>query len=1081
MRSRNAVRCSVMFTVLASTAHAQGSFVNYEDPQVKPIAVVRLHSDTEGRSAEYVLACNTPDNAVEIYRAESPFSYIGRVPVGLSPVTVRTRRSGVETEAYFYTCNYLGDSVTTVKLTWVAATPPALPSVAATIENTTFVGDEPTDITFFSSSPATCAVTLHSRSAITIRNLSDMSVVTASAPLTVTPSGSTVTDAVKAPRVLASLSDGRFYCLNTMSTDFFYDFDLYAFHPSTSTAYKVGGLGTSNLNFAINSTGSQMFVVNQKSRHTALPLGEAAVAAQVTGFVQSWLHVVDLTTNGPTVQAEAPANTLPCPTFRSINLNRDYSQTSLTAISDTTQALVQPTDIVLFEDEEDVVQRVVITAFGSDKVAILEPDSSVYGGWVIQQVAIPLVNTTSSYSATGPRGLARSTTATDPSDPSPAGLVYCLNRLDNSLAVINPWNATVIHQTLLQTDGTPAVIRAGRKFLYSAQFSGNNMVACASCHLDGRTDNNVWALGELATGPAIPFHLHDGNNQTLVSMPNFPPDKALMTTQTLQGLVNYHVPELGMQSKAFSNAPYHWRGDRTDFEAFNVAFVGLQGMTNLGTTPPSGLSTSDMTAYRAFIDTIHHPPNPEQPITRTYGGELDDPDDPLVGSGAKLGLKLYHIAPLAVTQNRSCAQCHTLGEGSSNTCTLTEPFDDLLAGAPVGDDHPLETAAIRNLFQRERALVSGFGTTNNTTWTRIADTGLTHGGGSGIFVGTNAERSINDFVRRNFEAQLPGTSGQQATGATALTEFVRHFDTGTAPMVGLAFTLLNGNPTANNSACSLMEAQVLEANVGLAVYARVGGTPKGYWFDITANPPQYREEGTSTLVSRSTMVGWANTTGDVVILQATPVGSERRVASLTRVATTLTGGSPAQIELLPMVPNTAFVDVPLLSANWDPAGTIPFNWPGPGATPISLVSARYLQTELVAGGLVPALRHEPTRRFRVSGIRIRPGAKLRLGMATTTAGSTPVETVTLDLSPTGHLDENERMIWETAEELDPLQTMAWLCGGYYAPGVMDVLQGTVPPSSSINLAWNSYQVTIINEDGTSNTPVWKQLQIADAR
>jgi len=58
--------------------------------------------------------------------------------------------------------------------------------------------------------------------------------------------------------------------------------------------------------------------------------------------------------------------------------------------------------------------------------------------------------------------------------------------------------------------------------------------------------------------------------------------KGPMTTQTLRGLNGLD--------------PFHWRGDRTNFTHFNVAFPGLMGS--------SSLAGADMAAYRDFINTM---------------------------------------------------------------------------------------------------------------------------------------------------------------------------------------------------------------------------------------------------------------------------------------------------------------------------------------------------------------------------------------------------------------------------------------------------------------------------------------------
>ena len=93
------------------------------------------------------------------------------------------------------------------------------------------------------------------------------------------------------------------------------------------------------------------------------------------------------------------------------------------------------------------------------------------------------------------------------------------------------------------TDPTPALIKAGRGFLYDAKLSGTGNGSCASCHIDGEMDHLAWNLGD-PTADMTSF-VQDG--QTFL----FHPMKGPMTTQTLRGLQNL--------------APYHWRGDKPQF------------------------------------------------------------------------------------------------------------------------------------------------------------------------------------------------------------------------------------------------------------------------------------------------------------------------------------------------------------------------------------------------------------------------------------------------------------------------------------------------------------------------------------
>ncbi len=1058
--------------VLCGLAPSQGPFVNYEDPQVKPIAIASVGG------VNFVLACNTPDNAVEVYQAAWPFQRVARVAVGLSPVTVRWN----PLDSHFYTCNYLGDSVSSVRLGPVAITPTGGATVRASIERTSYVGDEPTDIVFSPTGPQ-AVVSLHSRGGMAMINLADLSVLAPLLPLVGPSPLAGANWGVKAPRRMAQLPDGRSFVLNTMGGEIrrgsTYDLGLYVNDPinpptgQTHSLFLISGIGSTNFNFAIDGLAQRMFVVSQIAKNDAA--GVDAVAAQPTGFVQTWLQILELRPGSrPQLVREQtaglPIASLTKPLFRSINLNRDYSQVALAELP-ATEALAQATDVELIEGRPGEVLVVAIAVFGSDKVALLRPDGSQSSGWAIQRIAIPQVSPLAGYTAVGPRGLAYDPIAVDPSGLTRPGLLFCLNRLDNSLAVINPWNGAIVAQAPLANDPTPREIRAGRQLLYSATYtSGNAMVSCSSCHVDARTDALGWKLGNLdPAGPSIPPHLHDGDGLTSLDMPAWPSDKPMTVTQTLQGLVNYHVEPFGMQFIT-TNAPYHWRGDKLAFQNFNEAFVRLQHRSAMLTDP-------EMDLYAEFVDTIHHPPNPEQPKARTYGGATGNPDDPNDGSGALLGRKLFHTLPVVAT--RSCVHCHSLPDGSSNTLTVLEK--NLGSISDRGKVQPFESAATRNLFLREMVVPQGLAQTDLTqTFTIDGAYGLLHAGMFSLL--PEVSLSLNDFVHRTF---LP-LIFDPAKG-DAVTAFLRQFDSGTAPMIGLAVTVNPANPAVHTAVFQQLEQQAREGNIGVAAHARNGVLERGFWYDVETG--LYQLEGGILSLTRAQLELLGSGVGDSVFVQATPTGSERRIASMTGTPMVLGGAAPSQLQLLPMAPDTAFVGITDLTGNWDPNHPNPalrFTWdPVLGPEPQSAKSIRTLQLAVQGQFGVPVgpLRHEPPRRFRVSGVDIRNGAKLGLTLPSSSVNDPPDRIVWFDLAPTRYRDSLGRTVWETAEELDSLQTMAWLCGGYWAPGVRDVLYGIVPPSVPLSPAtWNHFDVTVRNDDGSSgNSSNPQVLTIADQR
>jgi YVTN family beta-propeller protein len=729
-------------------------------------------------------------------------------------------------------------------------------------------------------------------------------------------------------------------------------------------------------------------------------------------------------------------------------------------------ALSQPTDVLLVETGGPVpeIQKVFLTAYHSDKVAVLHPDSSVHGGWRINQIPISIPELAKDYGMAGPRGLAFSPNAVDPATPTEPGLVFCANRLSNSISVINPHTEAVIAEFTLQHDPTPKRIRKGRKFLYSAaEFSGNGMVSCASCHVDGRTDGLNWNLGDLNLGPAIDPWFHDGNGESVESIPNFPSDKGRLATQTLQGLVNYRVNPQAQH--LFSNAPYHWRGDKRGLVDFNEAFVNLQGMANIGLPEnPKGVTDSEMEEFATFLNTIVHPGNFEQFYTRGTTGSLGaDPNDPTQGSGALLGMKIYHVQPV---EPRSCVQCHSLPDGSTNTATLAEVVEGTV-GSSI-QLHPFEAAATRNLVQREGILHRGF-KIPGPPLTLTSNSGLLHAGE--LLLGVAL--SINDFLGNVFLGAMPGpTEADAIRQIEAVIEFQRQFDSGVAPLVGFGWTYVPGHPL-NLALLRVLEEQVTQANLGLAVYTRSNGVEKGYYYDFSVFPPAYREVGTANFIPGEALDQIALEDDAVVILQATPMGSERRVANLEGKHDELKDkdNPPSAITLQPMAPGTAWVHITKFTAGVDPT-----------AGAISLASLRALQDSVIGPNFgVPSLRHEPPRKFRVTGDNIRLGASLMLGMLDKDNPET-IHYLWMPIFPTRNVADR-RIIWETEAEADAMVIMTLLNGGPWAPGVTEVLHGILPPTTPLDpLNWNTFLVAVMNEDKSINEVVqWQTLTVQDGR
>jgi hypothetical protein len=1119
---------SLLALALAPLAGAQdpnpGRFTNFETPQTHPIDIATVDD------VDYVLVCNTPNNAVEIFEAISPHDRVGSIRVGLGPATVRWNAD----LGRFFTCNFDGDSVSVVRLVGGSASPSN-----PILERTTWVGDEASDLAFAPDTvpdPENDAVlqnlyvTLSSSSQFALvegrffdAGGCEFTAVDAALledTVTSTEDGDPLLLAVKTPRQIVVDGEGVGYVANlragSPAAGEPYDVAIYRFEPEAAdiagSASVLGGLGSTIHAFAMRADGERMFVVGTKAMNNVLPTGTETglenVRDHVTGFVQSWLWVVDVSSTGAMTLRPEQTPVTNSALFRSINLNRDYSQSTLTEI-DPDDALVQPTDVLVIHTSLGQVQRIVLTSYHSDRVAVLQLANWLPGGYLINRVDLP-VRSTGSYSVVGPRGLAHS---------EATGLVYINGRLDNSLHVLDPFTGALTSLTLEADpvdDPTPELIREGREFLYSNRFS-SGFVSCASCHVDGRTDSLAWDLSESVPGGEIAPEFHDGEiDGDDMQQEEFAPNKGRMVTQTLQGLINYPLNEEAQF--ASTNAPYYWRGQRrgedvpgqpfeelnTSFDSFNEAFVKLQEMADPD-EDGNGISTEDMVKYRRFVNTIMYPPNPEQvddigaPTRRTAGAfdaTLANGANPLPStslSGARFGMALYHnVTSVPGTLTRSCVDCHHLPDGSSSTATLIFPaaVDHPTFGVVEGDDQTFESSGLRNLTPREMWLHGDFGTTpthltGNTallhSGTRLFDNQIANGRPTSGVAGAGAH-SINRFNTSFFGAIMPGTATwQDILQINGITQFVRQLDTGIAPAVGFPYTVDPGDSSLNNAWLALLEGQVADANIGLGVYVRSSGVVAHYWYDLTVEG--YRKQGTATVVDRATLLAFAAAEDDVVIAQATPLGGERRWASADGHAELIEGDSVANdvnMLLEPMVPNTAYVDVAALTGNLN-LGVLTST--DPILLNTTIWALRKLQESVIdlLPGLdlgVPHHRHEPPRRFRVTGQYIRPGARLVLTM-TDAVGADPLE-MEMDLYPA--LDGEGELVWETFVELDALHTLALLNGGFQNDAVREVMLRTNTAAALDPTNDNQFEIRVENEDGTViANPDLQILKVQDDR
>jgi mono/diheme cytochrome c family protein len=182
----------------------------------------------------------------------------------------------------------------------------------------------------------------------------------------------------------------------------------------------------------------------------------------------------------------------------------------------------------------------------------------------------------------------------------PRNRLYCLNRFEGTVSVINTTNDTETGRVSFY-DPTPQVIKDGRPFFYDAHLTsqlGNG--ACAGCHIDGHMDTEAWDLGDPAGAMKTLDEPCNSGVPFAGSCGNWHPMKGPMMTQSLIGSVG--------------TEPLHWRGDREDMNAFTVGFTGLLGAN----APPT---TAEMDELEAFIATIRFSAESVPDVRRRRAGD----------------------------------------------------------------------------------------------------------------------------------------------------------------------------------------------------------------------------------------------------------------------------------------------------------------------------------------------------------------------------------------------------------------------------------------------------------------------------
>jgi YVTN family beta-propeller protein len=621
-------------TTTAQTTPA--GFANFEPSQTNP---VRLSAD-----GTRLFAVNTPNHSLSVFDVTTPASpnLLAEIPVGVDPVSVNPR-----TDDEAWVVNQVSNSVSVVSVS------------KGIVTATMYVKAEPTDVVFAGTNQAYVSVSRSNR--IDVFDTKTHALITQlpvfggnPRAMAVSPDGSTVYAAFAisgnatttipdtlappqctttcVPAINPALPTPPQVGLIVSATDPTYssyltfkmpDNDVVAITVGSSPSVKgyYSGLGTINLGLAVNPVSGDLFVSNTDA------LNLIHFENNLRGH---WVN------NRITHIQVANGQITPVDLNPSINYAVLPNPTALAT------ALAQPTALA-FDPSGTFMY---VAAFGTDRVAKVDTGGNVLGFAEIEPSATGAQ--VDPRNKRGPRGLALN---------AAAQTLYCLNRLSNSISVINTSTNAVSSEIAVGIDPTPQAIKVGRGFLYDAKLSGNGTGACASCHVDGDMDHLAWDLGD-PTGSmqTVTQQVSSTKTNTVV----FHPMKGPQTTQALRGLINL--------------APYHWRGDHANFAAFNPAFDLLMG--------GSQLVTADMTAFTTFINTVLFLPNPNENLDRSLPTSL-------AGGNAVNG-EVDFMTVNGSTPGPTCNSCHTENPGLGSN-RIIEPFQK---------PQPLKTPQLRNAYQK---------------------------------------------------------------------------------------------------------------------------------------------------------------------------------------------------------------------------------------------------------------------------------------------------------------------------------------------------------------------------------------------
>jgi DNA-binding beta-propeller fold protein YncE len=805
---------------LSLAAQDQSSFVNWESPHVSPIDITP--------DGSRLLVVNTADNRLEVFEITehglSHGGHLAAVPVGLDPVSVRAR-----TNDEAWVVNRISNSISIVNLD------------SMTVSETLGVGYEPNDVVFAGPPES-------QRAFVSVAEFHEVKVydpANLAAPPTVIPIQG------REPRMLAtdgervyvpifesgsrttilkhqtvSEPDGPYGGQNPPPNDgdaFNPPIvgDLPEPPPASLIVRRENGiwLDDNNADWSEKvtwdlhdhgvaiiraSTLDVGYVAGTMNINMALAVNPASGNVTVVGTdATNWIRFepningVFLRVNMASFNPAAGGK----PTIVDLNPHLDYASSWL-PWELRQQSIGDPRAIVW----NSAGTRGYVAGMGSNNVIIIDAS-----GKRLERISI----------GRGPTGLVL--------DEARQRL-YALNRFDGNVSVIDTTIDAEINRVQFY-DPTPAVIRDGRPFLYDTHLtSGLGHVSCASCHVDGRSDRIAWDLGN-PQGAMIPAPEDCGSGFVPPDFdepcPDFRPMKGPMVTQTLIGIID--------------NGRMHWRGDRENLHAFDVAFTDLQAMD----APPS---KEELDKFEAFIGTLRFPANPNLTFFNQLQGFVPGlPGNSFVGVS-----RFDHVGHV---NGGRCTDCHLIPPtglpdvqaipGATGTNGLTVPTGFL------GEVQTFKTPHLRDTHKK-----AGFDKSS-----QMSDRGFG-------FLHDGSDDTILAFLDK------PGFNigGNHAEGVEA---FLHSFPTETHRAIGTQVTLTADNANDADVIGMLNDMQTVANQGHASIVAKgfVNGEHRGFAYIGGGVFQSDRADQTMTMNALRN----AATAGAEITITVVPPGSEIRI------------------------------------------------------------------------------------------------------------------------------------------------------------------------------------------------------------